>query len=85
MFRTVGLHGGETTKHKKRESRRKGDFRLICPKSIQPKSKRSGPNSDPAATTATDDVIARHAKANVVVEPKLEMPAAVEPAMIPCN
>lgn len=43
MFRIVGLYGQEDKKRtKKRESRRKGDFYLICPRTIAPKSGKKG-------------------------------------------
>jgi len=57
MFRTVGLHGEENVKHtKKRESRRKGAFVLIFPRSIAPKSGKRRKGQKPALGLRWDEI-----------------------------
>lgn len=95
MFRIVGLQN-ESKRHKKRESRRKGDFRLICPKSIPSKS-RPRPNEEvvvaqpqpvleePRGAELPEPVPASKVE-TVITKSGLEPNVAVhEPAMVPCN
>lgn len=59
MFRTVGLHVQEDVKHtKKRESRRKGDFTLIFPYSIHPRSGKRKPGQKAAFGLRWDEIVA---------------------------
>ena len=98
MFRIVGLHGEDDPKRtKNRESRRKGNFSLIFPRSIAAKSGKPQNSSKPTLGLRKEEIedgavpalaigVSVESKVVEKVEEREEAKEEekVEPPMVPC-